>query len=71
MTILDNFLKPRPLAYYKNMVSPKPENVTLQVQQEEKAVVLKVYDRGVDALTKEEVLILNRVFLNLKNAIHP
>ncbi|MBX2809769.1 MAG: hypothetical protein KTR20_14180 [Cellvibrionaceae bacterium] len=45
--------------------------LTLHLSVKEKALVLKVYDYGVDALNLNELRLLDSIFKKLTKAIYP
>lgn len=58
------------LDYYEQFL-PSELRFSVHLLQEEAAVVLKAYDRGISSLKPEEVALLDKVLAELKNGIHP
>jgi len=67
---IETLLEPTDLSYYKK-IAGEYSHCTIYLTNAEKAVILKEYDYGFDALTEEEKCIRSSVTFNLKNQIHP
>lgn len=60
---------PKSLDYYKDLTNGG--EVSVNLQQEEACVALKVHDYGVDSLTEKEKQVLYRLIGKLKDKIWP
>jgi hypothetical protein len=69
MDTIEQLIKPKGLDYYRSLTQETRCSVTFS--QDEAAVILKAYDRGVKALSFQEAAIMDAVIAELKLAIHP
>lgn len=67
---LAELMKPSPLSYYQSL-APAQIKVSLTLENEQSAVILKAHDYGIAALTAQEVAVLDRLMSALKDEIHP
>jgi hypothetical protein len=56
---------------YMNLLKPGPKKVSPELTQEERAVVLKAYDYGIQMLDEKEMQHLNAIIGALKSEIWP
>lgn len=65
---LEDVLNQEPVYDHLNL---KTRHVTLELTQEEQAVILTAYDRGIDCLNENKQQQLNIIIAKLKDTIHP
>ncbi len=57
------------LDYYRQLVNEGTCKIKLTI--DEKAVILKSFDNGIQGLTTDEAVVLNSIISKLKDVIHP
>ena len=68
-SMIDKLMQGQNLDYYKGLTAGGKFSVELN--QEESAVILKIHDYGVDQLSDEEKQLLYRVIGKLKDEVWP
>lgn len=69
LDVLSDLLKPRPRSYYRPLV--RASKATIQLTEDEAAVILKAHDDGHQRLGAEDAAYLDFVISKLKDAIYP
>lgn len=69
MDTIEQMLKPKDLDYYRDLTQEVSCHVSFS--QDEAAVILKAYDRGVKGLSFQETALLDAAIAELKHKIHP